>query len=287
MNDQGDPDARRGAAPGPEPEPEPLAVTRDGPVATLWLNRPAKRNAITRAMWAALPALLDDLAVATDVRVVVVRGADGTFSAGADVSETTDLVDQLAVGEDGHSYAELNHAAEEALVAFPKPTVAVVQGACVGGGCSLAVDCDLRIADTTARFGITPARLGIVYPPGPLARVTHLIGPAAAKWLLYTGELVDTAWALRTGLVDAVHQPEDLDRAVDALCASLADRSLLTQQAAKEMIAAVLRDGEVGADLAQRWAKEGQASPDAAEGVAAFLERRRPQFPPRGPSQPS
>ena len=255
-----------------------LAVTRDGPVATVWLDRPAKRNAVTRAMWAALPGLLDELATASEVRVVVVRGADGTFSAGADVSEVGQVVDQLTAGDDGHSYADLNKAAEDALVAFPKPTVAVVQGACVGGGCSIAVDCDLRIADTTARFGITPARLGLVYPPGALERVTHLIGPAAAKWLLYTGELVDAAWALRTGLVDAVHPPGALEAAVTHLCASLAERSLLTQQATKEMIAAVLHDGAVGADLARRWAKEAQASSEATEGVAAFLERRPPRF---------
>jgi enoyl-CoA hydratase/carnithine racemase len=248
-----------------------LVVTRDGPVATLWLNRPAKRNAVTRAMWIALPPLLTDLAADTDVRMVVVRGADGTFSAGADVSE-------IELGPDLH-YAEVNRAAEEALVGFPKPTVAVVQGACVGGGCSIAVDCDLRIADTTARFGITPARLGIVYPPWALERVTQLLGPAAAKWLLYTGELVDTAWALRTGLIDAVHSPEALDGAVSELCATLVQRSLLTQQATKEMIAAVIHDGAVAPELAQRWTKEAQASPDAAEGVAAFLERRPPRFP--------
>jgi enoyl-CoA hydratase/carnithine racemase len=255
-----------------------LAVSREGAVATLWLNRPAKRNAVTRAMWAALPPLLDGLAADREVRVLVIRGTGGTFSAGADMSETAEIVDQLTVGEDGHSYAELNRAAEDALVGFPKPTVAVVQGACVGGGCSIAVDCDLRIADTTARFGITPARLGIVYPPATLARVTQLIGPAAAKWLLYTGELVDPDWALRTGLVDAVHPPEDLDAAAGRLCATLAERSQLTQQATKEMVAAVLQHGEVPADLAQRWAKEAQGGSDAAEGVAAFLERRPPRF---------
>ncbi|HEY3143309.1 MAG TPA: enoyl-CoA hydratase-related protein [Acidimicrobiales bacterium] len=253
----------------PESESE-LLVSRDDPVATLWLNRPAKRNAITRAMWTALPGLLEELASAPEVRVLVVRGVGGVFSAGADIAEIRAAPDP--------GYAAVNYAAEEALVSFPKPTVAVVEGACVGGGCSLAVACDLRIADSSARFGITPARLGIVYPANALERVTHLVGPAAAKWLLFTGDLVDTDWALRTGFVDAVHTADELDAAVSELCAGLAERSLLTQQATKEMVAAVLRDGAVGDDLTQRWTKEAQTSPDGAEGMAAFLERRPPRF---------
>lgn len=255
-----------------------LTVSREAAVATLWLNRPAKRNAVTRAMWAALPSRLAELAEDPAVRVVVVRGVGGTFSAGADVSEVSEVADQLAVGADGYSYAELNRLAEEALVGFPKPTVAAVQGACVGGGCSIAVACDLRVADTTARFGITPARLGLVYPPGALERVTHLVGPAAAKWLLYTGDLVGPEWALRTGLVDAVHTPDELDGALAELCTSLAERSPLTQRATKEMIAAILRAGAVDADLAAHWAEQARSSPDVAEGIAAFLERRPPRF---------
>jgi enoyl-CoA hydratase/carnithine racemase len=267
-----------------------LLVERDGPVATLWLERPTKRNAVTRAMWAALPELLDDLAGDTEVRVVVVRGAEGTFSAGADVGELREqhdastateaaLAAEGAEGPDGDSgIQELSQVAEEALARFPKPTVAFVQGACVGGGCMIAVACDLRVADTTARFGVTPARLGLVYPPSAVERLVHLVGPSASKWLLYTGDLVDVNWARSAGLVDAVHPPDAADDAVAGLATTLAERSLLTQRAAKEMIAAVLRRGAVDEVAAQRWATEARKGPDAAEGIAAFLERRPPRF---------
>lgn len=265
---------------------DPLYATRSDAVATVWLNRPTKRNAVTLAMWAALPAVLSPLADDPAVRVVVVRGVGDNFCAGADVAEFGDQAD--AAGPDA-AYAAINQAAEDALARCPKPTVAVVQGACVGGGCSIAVACDLRVADTTARFGITPARLGIVYPPEALERVTQLVGPARAKWLLYTGDLVDGDWALRSGLVDAVHPADQLEAAVAQLCASLAERSLLTQQATKEMVAAIVQSGGVGAGLAERWSKEAHASADSAEGLAAFHERRRPSFrwPSPSPSSPS
>lgn len=255
--------------------PDELYATRSGAVATVWLNRPTKRNAVTLAMWAAFPAVLAPLAEDPAVRVVVVRGVGDTFSAGADIAEFGDQSD--AAGPDA-AYAEINQAGEDALARFPKPTVAVIQGACVGGGCSIAVACDLRVADTTARFGITPARLGIVYPPEALERVTSLLGPSRTKWLLYTGALVDGEWALGCGLVDALHPPDELDAAVTSLCDSLAAASLLTQQATKEMVAAIVRDGRVGDDLVLRWGKEARASGDSAEGLAAFHERRRPDF---------
>jgi enoyl-CoA hydratase/carnithine racemase len=267
-----------------------LRVERDGEVATLWLDRPAKRNAVTRAMWAGLPQVLDDLAMDAGVRVVVVRGVEGTFSAGADVGELREQLDagvaadaalaaEGAGGPDGDaSIQELSQAAEEALARFPKPTVAFVQGACVGGGCMIAVACDLRVADTTARFGVTPARLGLVYPSSAVERLVHLVGPSASKWLIYTGDLVDVNWAQRNGLVDAVHPPDRAEAAVTALVTTLAARSLLTQRAAKEMVAAVLEHGMIDEVMAQRWATEARKGPDAAEGVAAFLERRPPRF---------
>jgi enoyl-CoA hydratase/carnithine racemase len=268
-----------------------LRAERDGEVATLWLDRPAKRNAVTRAMWAALPGVLDELAADADVRVVVVRGTEGTFSAGADVGELRAQLDAGAVADatlaaegvdaddtDGSGIQELSQTAEEALARFPKPTVAFVQGACVGGGCMIAVACDLRVADTTARFGVTPARLGLVYPSSAVERLVHLVGPSASKWLIYTGDLVDVNWAQRNGLVDAVHPPDRAEAAVTALVTTLAARSLLTQRAAKEMVAAVLEHGMIDEVMAQRWATEARKGPDAAEGVAAFLERRPPRF---------
>lgn len=260
--------------PAPIPD-EALVVTRDGAVVTLWLNRPAKRNAITLAMWQGMVRLLGPLAEDATVRVLVVRGSGEHFSAGADIGE---LGAELSDPARGADYRQANRAAEEALATFPKPTLAVVRGSCIGAGCEVAVACDLRLVEPNARFGITPARLGIVYPAFALERVVKLIGAAAAKHLLYSAELIDAERALRIGLVDEVHAPDAIEDRVRAYTATLAERSLLTQCAVKEMVAAVVDGGEVDPSLARTWEREAQAGADVAEGVRAFLERRPPRF---------
>jgi len=245
-----------------------LAVA--GGVATLCLNREEKRNAVTYDMWVAIGEHSRRLASDADVRVLVVRGAGGHFCAGADIAGL-----QAA----DHSYGEANLEAEAALMAFPKPTIAFVQGVCVGGGVQIATSCDLRIADRTARFGITPARLGIIYPAPALARVVKLTSPSAAKHLLYSAELITAERALRIGLIDELHEPDEAVTRLQAFAALLAqERSSLTQVASKEMIDAVVADGRVGEACTARWAEELAAADDPKEGVAAFLARRPPHF---------
>lgn len=253
-------------------EPE-LLVDIDGAIGTITLNRPAKRNAVTYTMWVALEDACHRLAADTAVRVVVLRGAGDHFCAGADITE---LLAQRPVGQP--SFMEANMAAEHALATLPKPVVAVVQGDCIGGGCALAIDCDLRLSSAGARFGITPAKLGIVYPPASLERAVRLLGPAA-KRLLYTGDLIDATEAHRIGLVDELLAPDALEARLAELTATLTQRSLLTQAATKEMVAAILERGVVSADLADSWAREVTVSGEMAEGVTAFEQRRAPQFP--------
>ncbi|MDI3385419.1 enoyl-CoA hydratase/isomerase family protein [Streptomyces sp. B-S-A8] len=239
-----------------------LRHTADGSVATVVIDHPAKRNAMTTDMWRALPPLLDGLAADPEVRVVVLTGAGPTFCAGADISG---LRASAAEAQD------LAVTAEEALAAFPKPTLAAVRGYCVGGGAQLAAACDLRFAEEGASFGITPAKLGIVYAASSTRRLVDLVGPATAKYLLFSGELIGTARALRTGLVDEVHAPGELDGRVGEFARVLASRSLLTQAAAKEFAAG-------RADRAAHWTEQARGSGDTVEGVAAFLERRAPRF---------
>ncbi len=242
-------------------EPQLLHSVTDS-VATVVIRHPAKRNAMTAAMWATLPPLLGALADDPAVRALVLTGDGGTFCAGADISTLQGSpleAQRLAV------------AAEEALAAFPKPTLAAVRGHCVGGGAQLAAACDLRFAEEGARFGVTPAKLGIVYPSSATRRLVSLVGPATAKYLLFSGELIDTERALRTGLVDEVLPAGALDARVAEFTRILASRSLLTQAAAKEFA-----DGRTGRD--DHWHKAAAASEDTAEGVTAFLERRAPRF---------
>ncbi|WP_018568717.1 enoyl-CoA hydratase/isomerase family protein [Streptomyces sp. PsTaAH-124] len=242
-------------------EPQLLHDVTDA-VATVVVHHPAKRNAMTAAMWRALPPLLDRLAADPGVRVLVLTGADGTFCAGADIStlrRSPEEAQTLAV------------AAEEALAAFPKPTLAAVRGHCVGGGAQLAAACDLRFAEEGALFGVTPAKLGIVYPASATRRLVSLVGPATTKYLLFSGELIDAWRALRTGLVDEVLPEGGLGKRVAEFTGVLAARSQLTQAAAKEFA-----DGRTGRDA--HWSAEARGSGDTAEGVAAFLERRAPRF---------
>ena len=258
----------------PTPPPtsdEQVVVTTDGPVATLWLNRPAKRNALTHAMWQGIAAACEGLLGRPEVRVLVVRGVGDHFCAGADIGERGTV--------DPASYLEATRAAEAGLHHFPKPTIAFVTGSCVGGGAEVAIACDLRFADTTARFGITPARLGIVYPSFAIERAVRLLGPSATKHLLYSAELIDVDRALRIGLVDEVHEPGAAEARLDALTTLLAtERSALTQQASKQLVDAVVRDGSIPPELTRRWAAEVAASADQSEGAAAFAERRSPRF---------
>lgn len=242
-------------------EPRLEHTVADG-VATVVISNPAKRNAMTTALWEALPVLLDELAARPSVRALVLTGAGDTFCAGADISSLR------APGSDPQSLAV---AAEEALAAFPLPTLAAVRGYCVGGGSQLAAACDLRFAAEGALFGVTPAKLGVVYPASSTRRLVALTGPATAKHLLFSGELVDTERALRTGLVDEVLPADGLDERVAAYVRTLVSRSRLTQAAAKEFAA-----GREDRDA--YWAGQARLSGDTAEGAAAFLERRAPRF---------
>lgn len=254
-------------------EPGRLHAEVDGHTATITIDNPAKRNAMSPDMWRALPPLLDGLAGDPAVRVAVLTGAGDTFCAGADITSLPSL------GTDGDD-KDLAVRAETALAAFAKPVVAAIRGYCVGGGCQLAAACDLRVAADDARFAITPAKIGIVYPPSATTRVVRLIGASATKHLLYSADLIDASRALRIGLVDELTPAADLSTRVAGLSTTIATRSQFTVRASKQivdLIASGATDDEI-ATLTTRWRTEAVAGPDAAEGIAAFTEHRKPTF---------
>ncbi len=252
---------------------ELIRVTRDESVATIWLNRPSKRNAMSYAMWAGLEDAASALAGDSQVRVVVLRGAGAHFCAGADITEL-----RVTRAEHERAFSEVVAAAERALVELPKPTVAFISGDCIGGGCSIAIDCDLRLATGEARFGITPAKLGIVYPSDALERATHLLGPAVTKRMLFTGELMNATEALRVGLLDEIVDAASGEERLATLTGVLAARSLVTQAATKAMIAEIAASGRVSRDAQRHWHDVADEAPDAGEGVAAFVDKREPRF---------
>ena len=252
-----------------------LTVSREGHVARLTIDRPEKRNAMTAAMWAALPGVLEGLAEDAGIRVLVVTGAGPSFCAGADIADLLsgpDPADPMAdVRRD-------NLAAQAALREFPKPTVAMIRGHCIGGGVEIAACCDLRFTDPTGVFGVTPAKVGIVYTPSSTQTLIDLVGPAMTKYLLFSGELIDSRTALRAGLVDQLVAVDELEAEVHRFADVLASRSALSQRATKQVVAA-LTTGSDGEAAVTPWYRETIASGELAEGVSAFAERRPPSFP--------
>jgi len=248
-----------------------LRMETAGPVATLTIDRPAKRNAMSFEMWSAIPGLL--AAVPDTARVLVVQGGDH-FSAGADISE----FETLRSGADGAArYGDAVHAAERAIALFDRPTIAVVNGVCVGGGCEIALACDLRIAADNARFGITPAKLGIVYNFTSTKRLVEAVGPAWARQILFTAEIIDAATALRIGLVNELHPAAELADRAKELATTVATRSRVSLRGAKEIITAIT-DGHDEDESVRSLYDDAVHSADYAEGVRAFLEKRPPRF---------
>ena len=248
-----------------------VLVEIDGPVATMTLNRPDKRNAVRQSMWVAIDAKVTQLAANPDIRVLVVTGAGEHFCAGADISELTN--------GPGGEYARVNWAAEEALANFPAPTIAMIRGNCVGGGVSIATACDIRIAADDSIYGITPSKLGIVYPTNALERAVRILGASATKHLMYTGELIAADRALRIGLIDELLPVDALQARVDQLVATIVERSALTQVASKAMIDEVVREGRVKPATTLHWETEMDRSGEVREGVAAFLGKRTVRWP--------
>jgi len=260
--------------------PGELRVDRAGAVATLTIDNTAKRNALTGAMWDSFAPLLAELAVDDEVAALIVRGAGSDFSAGADISDLQQILRDPAAGDGGHVTA-----GETALASFPKPTIAAIDGFCVGGGWELAGACDIRIASDRSTFGVTPARLGILYPLSGVTRLVQLAGPAVAKHLILSGELVDAATAARWGMVSRLLPPEGFWQAIAAFVDTLVTRSRLTQQASKELIDLIAAGKPAAERLAERaafWDAEVAASNDAQIGAAAFLARETPDFRWRG-----
>lgn len=250
-----------------------FALTIDGRVATLRFDRADKRNAVNQQMWESIPSLLRE-AIEREAGVLVLAGAPGgVFSAGADIAE-------FASGVRDPDWGSANQAAIRAamgsLAEAPIPTIALVEGDCVGGGCGLALCCDLIVAGPAARFGITPARLGLVYSLEDTARLVQRVGPAQAKRILFGGELIDAAEAARIGLVEIL--AEDPGTQVRAIVDQWLAASPHSQRESKAIIRRILNGQAV--DDAETLALFAAAfdGDDFAEGSSAFLERRTPRF---------
>jgi enoyl-CoA hydratase/carnithine racemase len=244
-------------------------------IATVTLNRPAKRNAVSLAMWRRLGELFAELGEREDVRVVVLTGAGGHFCAGADISEFSIV---RADSRSGRIYEAANEGAAIALRDCRKPTIAAISGYGMGGGCALALACDLRVGDATTRMGIPAARLGVVYGELDCALLYRQVGLANAKRVLYSGRYFDAKECAAMGLLDIVAPGSALEGAY-ALAAEMTDNAPLSLAGSKLVLdalasgAASSRHAEISASI-----EGAMNSADYREGARAFLEKRKPAF---------
>lgn len=253
-----------------------LACLHDGPVAHVVLNRPAKRNSMTAQMWRGIGALMSQLASDSAVKLVVVRGAGAeAFSAGADISEFRDVfADEVRA----RTYNGYVRAAQIAVETLDKPTLAVIHGACVGGGCGLALACDLRYAAEDARFGVPPSKLGTAYSPPDTRRLVALVGPSRAKDILFSGRLLDAAEAKAIGMVDRILPKSQLENAAADYAKVLLENSQQSIRTAKVMVNSLSGIDPQPADLLEAMFEASFSSPDFKEGFTAFCEKRLPRF---------
>ncbi|WCR91568.1 enoyl-CoA hydratase-related protein [Mycobacterium tuberculosis variant bovis] len=254
-----------------------VALQRHRNVALITLSHPQAQNALNLASWRRLKRLLDDLAGESGLRAVVLRGAgDKAFAAGADIKEFPNTRMSAA---DAAEYNESLAVCLRALTTMPIPVIAAVRGLAVGGGCELATACDACIATDDARFGIPLGKLGVTTGFTEADTVARLIGPAALKYLLFSGELIGIEEAARWGLVQKVVAPQDLAAATAKLVGQVCRQSAVTMRAAK-VVANMHGRALTGADTDAliRFGVEAYEGADLREGVAAFSQGRPPKF---------
>ncbi|TDR88921.1 enoyl-CoA hydratase-related protein [Enterovirga rhinocerotis] len=254
---------------------EDIELSLANGVAEVRLNRPNKRNAVSLAMWRRLSEIFSGLAGNPEARAVILTGSGGHFCAGADISEFAEV---RADVEAGRVY---EHATEEATIAirdWPGPTIAAISGYAMGGGCGLALACDIRVGDPTAKMGIPAARLGIIYSPLDCNLLYRQVGLANAKRVLYGGRPFGFDDCVRMGLLDIAAETDALAAARD-LALSLAENAPLTLKGSK-LILEACADGSAAARGTEIDAviDAGIASADYAEGRQAFMEKRKPVF---------
>jgi enoyl-CoA hydratase len=269
----------------------PLHIGHDGHVATLWLSRPEKSNAIDRALWKAIPEAVAHLDANPDTRVIVLAGRGKTFCAGIDLADHAELLGRGAAGagpDDSdvarrralHEDIRRYQRAASAFALTNKPVIAAVHGPCLGAGMDLITACDLRLAAADAVFSVRETRIGMVADVGTLQRLPRIVGDGAARDLVFTGRDIDAARAREIGLVtEVLPDVAALHARALELAAGIAALSPLAVQGAKQVLGfSVRRDDEAGLDYVAAWNAAFLQSDDLAEAVAAFIGRRAPAF---------
>ena len=254
---------------------DPILVSRDGAIATVSLNNPERLNALNRAMWARLGVVIRELSEDDSLRCVVVRGAgEKAFAAGTDIAE---FAAERADAKQAKPYGNLIHETMQAVARCRHPTVAMIKGACVGGGLEIAAMCDLRVCGQSSRFGIPVNKLGLTMGYGELMGLLALVGRAVALEILLEGRVFEADEAYRKGLVNRVVPDNRVEEEAYATARRIADGAPLVIRWHKQFIARLAVTAQISPE---EW-DEGFACFDTAdykEGVAAFLAKRKPDF---------
>jgi enoyl-CoA hydratase len=260
-----------------QPITSKMIMEKDGPVGRLIFNNPARHNAVSLEMWEAVTRIIDDFERDAAIRVIVLSGAGGrAFVSGADISE---FKEKRASEEAVALYSRISEGARQRLQDTPKPTIAMIQGYCIGGGVATALACDMRIAGEGSRFGIPAAKLGLGYAYDGIRKLIELVGPACAREIFYTARQFSAEEALRMGLVNQVVPADQLDGYVKDYCEMIAANAPLTIRSVKAIVhEAMKEDGERDLAHCKRLVDECFASQDYVEGRTAFMEKRKPVF---------
>lgn len=251
-----------------------IAVEGDGPIVTIWLDHPSKLNVLDGGGWKALAATFQRLSGDEDLRCVVVRGRGGrAFSAGSDIGR---FPGERKTREDVLRYSGLIHGALRSVRESLHPTVAVVEGLCVGGGLEIAACCDVRVAGESSRFGAPINRLGLTMAFEELDPLVRLLGPGPVLDILLTGDLLDSGAALRCGLVNRVYPDDRLEDEALELVQRIASGAPLVNRWHKRFIQRLEDGWPEAAERAEAY--EAFRTRDYEEGTQAFLEKRPPRF---------
>jgi enoyl-CoA hydratase len=253
-----------------------LQKVEDG-VGVITFNNPEKRNAMSLDMWEGLGKALIELRDDAQVRVVILTGAgDKAFVSGADISQFEKNRHNAEASEE---YSKKSAAQRALLADYPKPIIACIRGFCLGGGMQVAMAADIRIASENSQFGIPAAKLGIAYGYDGLRNLVSLVGPSWARLIMYTGMRIDSAEAVRIGLVDRVVPDTELWNATMDIARTISGNAPLAIKAAKITIAQILKDpGERDMDAIKAIGTACMDSEDFREGRTAFMDKRKPQF---------
>jgi len=250
---------------------------KDGAIGWITFDNPARRNAMSLAMWQGLHEAVTAFAADPEVRVIVLKGAgDKAFVSGADISE---FEEKRSSRETVRAYDEVAHAATDALTQVNKPTIAMVRGYCVGGGVAIALCCDMRIAAEGSSFAVPAARLGLGYAFEGVRRLVELVGPSFAREIFYTARQFSAGEAVTMGLVNRLLPVDGLESYVRGYAATIAANAPLTVASIKTLVAQSLKDeSERDAALCRDVVARCFASADYIEGRTAFMEKREPKF---------